>query len=239
VQQQKKEKTMTCKRGKASPDSHTKLKLFADSGGYCQNPECNINLFLNIGEADFHIAEMAHIISAGEAGPRTKNISEKEKGEFSNLILLCPICHTKIDKAEKEFPESLIKKWKREHSKKINTLFDIKPFNSRIETRKAILPLLNENKTIFDIYGPLTDERYNPESEMPKTWLSKIHSNILPNNRKLLNILDKNYSLLTESEMIIVEQFRQHVLDFESRHLNNEELNGVQFPSKMNNLLIN
>ena len=87
---------MTCKRGKASPDAHTKLRLFADSGGYCQNPNCNVNLFLNIGEADFHIAEMAHIISAGDLGPRSKNLTKEQKGEFLNLILLCPNCHTKI-----------------------------------------------------------------------------------------------------------------------------------------------
>ncbi|MDO6518518.1 hypothetical protein [Zobellia uliginosa] len=228
---------MTCKRGKASPDSHTKLRLFADSGGYCQKPDCNVNLFLNIGEADFHIAEMAHIISAGDLGPRSKNLTKEQKGEFSNLILLCPNCHTKIDKAEDEFPETLIKKWKSEHSQKINSLFNIKPFDSRDEARKAILPLLNENKTIFNIYGPMTDERFNPESEMPKTWLSKVHSNILPNNRKILNILDKNYNLLHEEEMMVIEQFRQHVLDFESRHLNNEEINGMQFPPQINKIL--
>lgn len=228
---------MTCKRGKASPDSHTKLRLFADSGGYCQNPDCNVNLFLNIGETDFHIAEMAHIISAGEKGPRSKEITEEQKGEFSNLILLCPNCHTKIDKAEDEFPEELIKKWKSEHSQKINSLFNIKTFDSRDKTRKAILPLLNENNTIFNIYGPMTDERFNPESEMPKTWLLKIQSNILPNNRKILNILDQNYNLLNDKEMVVFKQFRQHVLDFESRHLNNEEINGVQFPSQMNQIL--
>lgn len=228
---------MTCKRGKASPDSHTKLKLFADSGGYCQNPNCNINLFLSIGEEDFHIAEMAHIISAGDEGPRSKEIIKEQKGNFSNLILICPNCHTKIDKAEDEFPEELLKKWKREHSQKINSLFNIKPFESRYETRKAILPFLNENKTIFNIYGPMTDERFNPESEMPKIWLSKIHTIILPNNRKILNILNKNYNQLNDNEMITVEQFRQHILDFESRHLNKEEINGVQFPSEMNNIL--
>lgn len=228
---------MTCKRGKATPDSHTKLRLFADSGGYCQNPNCNRNLFISIGEADFHIAEMAHIISAGDEGPRSKKRTNEQKNEFSNLILLCPNCHTKIDKAEDEFPEELLKKWKREHSQKINSLFNIKSFDSRDETRKAILPFLNENKTIFNIYGPMTDERFNPESEMPKIWLSKIHTIILPNNRKILKILDENYNLLNDNEMTTAEQFRQHVLDFESRHLNKEEINGVQFPSKMNNIL--
>lgn len=72
---------MACNRGKANPNSHTKLQLFADSGGYCQNPDCNLNLFHNIGEANFHIAEMAHIISAAEEdyaqekSPRNKKVT--------------------------------------------------------------------------------------------------------------------------------------------------------------------
>lgn len=228
---------MSCSRGKASPDSNTKLKLFADSGGFCQNPNCNDNLFLTIGNSHIHIAEMAHIISAGDQGPRSDiKISKAKKGEFSNLILLCPTCHTKIDKAELEFPDALILKWKNDHSQKINTLFNIKQYKNRAEARQSIVPILNENKTIFDIYGPLTDERFNPESEMPKIWLTKIHQNLLPNNRKILKILDTNYDLLTNREMKIVEIFRQHVLDFESKHINNEEINGTQFPNQLQHI---
>lgn len=231
---------MSCTRGKASPDSHTRLQLFADSAGYCQNPDCNINLFLSIGVSNFHIAEMAHIISAGEHGPRSdRKISKIKKGEFSNLILLCPTCHTKIDKAELEFPDSLIIEWKTTHSKKINSLFNIKQFENRQQVRQAILPIINENKTIFETYGPLTNERYNPESETPKIWISKIHQHILPNNRKLLSFFETNYNLLNEEEMKTVELFRQHVLDFESRHINNTEINGLQFPLKLNNVFIN
>lgn len=225
---------MSCSRGEAKPNSHTKLRLFADSGGYCQNPECNQNLFLTVGEKDFHIAEMAHIISAGKKGPRTDlKISAASKGTFENLILLCPTCHTKIDKAETEYPETLIKKWKTSHSKKINKLFNLKPFKKREDARNAILPLLRENKTIFSIYGPMTDERYNPESEMPNQWLSKILENILPNNRKILTILDMNTELMNSEEIVTLELFRQHVLDFEKRHLDKADINAQQFPEKL------
>jgi hypothetical protein len=231
---------MGCSRGEASPNPHTKLRLFADSGGYCQNPECNLNLFLTIGASDVHIAEMAHIISAGDTGPRSgSELTTADKGSFSNLILLCPTCHTKIDKAESEFPDNLVKSWKNYHSQKINSLFNIKQYTSRIEARKALVPILAENKTIFEIYGPLTDERFNPESEMPAQWISKIHQYILPNNRKLFKILESNYNLLTDGEKKTTEIFKQHVLDFEAKHINNENINGIQFPSKLHLVFTN
>ncbi|WP_176885124.1 HNH endonuclease [Dyadobacter soli] len=210
------------------------MKLFADSAGYCQNPDCNVNLFLTVGQTEFHIAEMAHIISAGQGGPRTnQSTSEQEKGDFSNLILLCPTCHTKIDKAEQEYPEIIIKEWKKHHSEKINSVFNIKQFKNRTTARQAIVPILNENKAVFDIYGPLTDYRYNPESEIPKLWLSKIQQIILPNNRKLLRVLDNNYTLISDIEAKTVEIFRQHVLDLEAKHINQEEIEVLKFPSQL------
>ena len=231
---------MGCARGEASPNTHTKLKLFADSGGYCQNPSCNVNLFLVKGDSDFHVAEMAHIISAGEKGPRSRlDLTKSDKGNFSNLILLCPNCHTMIDKAEAEFPDSLIQDWKFSHSRKINELFNIKPFATRYDVRGALVPIFNENKTIFDIYGPLSEERFNPESEMPRKWILKICQNILPNNRKIIGLIDKNYSKLTEDEIRIVEIFRQHMLDFEDRHINNGDTSGIRFPDELNTIFEN
>ena len=104
---------MACPNGKATPDSHTKLRLFANSGGYCQNPNCNQNLFFNIGDSNFHIAEMAHVFCGGDAGPRlNRKLTDSERGDYSNLILLCPTCHTMIDKAEKEYPDYKIIIWK-------------------------------------------------------------------------------------------------------------------------------
>ena len=225
---------MSCSRGEASPNAHTKLKLFADSGGYCQNPSCNTNLFYEVGAANFHIAEMAHIISAGDKGPRSNlELSKADKGDYANLILLCPTCHTKIDKAQEEFPDDLIKSWKELHSSKIDNLFGAVVYSARDEARRAVIPLLNENKFIFNRYGPTSEERFNPESEMPKKWIGKIHANILPNNRKVLKILEENYSLLLDIEIEVVEAFKQHVLDFELRHIAMEEIDAMRFPDGM------
>jgi hypothetical protein len=43
-----------------------------------------------------------------------------------------------------------------------------------------------------------------------------------------------NYEYLSKEEIKIFEVFKQHVHDFESKHLNKEEANGKQFPKKIN-----
>lgn len=228
---------MSCKRGKASPNPYVKLQLFADSAGYCQNPECNLALFHSLGESKFHIAEMAHIIGASIDGPRNSiSLKAIDKGKFENLILLCPNCHTKIDKAENEFSDKLLKKWKANHSQKIKDLFGIKKFENREAIRKVLRKIMLENRIIFDTVGPLTDERFNPESENPKKWKEGILSAILPNNRKILQIIEFNYDLLNSEEEIIFANFKQHVRDFEDKHINDNELSGATFPIKMNTI---
>ena len=54
---------MSCTRGKASPNRFTQFKLFANSGGYCQNSSCNEKLYKSFEAGEIHIAEIAHIIS--------------------------------------------------------------------------------------------------------------------------------------------------------------------------------
>ncbi|RLJ62582.1 HNH endonuclease [Lacinutrix venerupis] len=224
---------MSCKRGKASPNPFTKTKLFANSGGFCQNPDCNENLFKTFEEKEIHIAEIAHIISVNKGARKNSKLTPEEKGSYENLILLCPNCHTTIDKAEDDFPTELILKWKSEHKNKLNNVFGIKKYKNRNEARKHIEPILLENRMIFETYGPNTDERYNPESTMPVLWLKKIREFIIPNNRKILNIIDSNYDLLNSDEKIVFESFKHHLHDFESKHIYNEESNGIQFPIKI------
>jgi hypothetical protein len=183
---------------------------------------------------------MAHVISAADQGPRSNSaLTREERGSYQNLLLLCPICHTIIDKAESKYPKQLILQWKNSHREKIAALFGIQRFESREAARTAILPILAENRTIFTQYGPGTDERFNPESSMPAQWLRKIRVKIIPNNRRLLAMFDANTNLLSQAEAAIVELFRQHVDDFEAKHLGESEANGSQFPTAMDYILVN
>ena len=229
---------MTCSRGKTSPNTNTKLRLFADSGGYCQNPGCLEWLFREIGDKQIHIAEMAHVFSASDTGPcANQRLSEEERGDYKNLILLCPTCHTIVDKAEEEYSETTVLAWKLSHRAKIAERFVSAEYSSRSLAREAILLKLNENRAIFLKYGPETDERFNPESGIPTIWRRKIRSKILPNNRHVLRTLDANRKHLKDKELQMLEDFRQHVDDFEAYHLDISNEHGSQFPPGMDQIL--
>lgn len=107
----------------------------------------------------------------------------------------------------------------------------------RSRVRKLIEPILLENRTIFETYGPMTDDRFNPESELPEFWRRKIQSSILPNNRRLLGILDANRKLMSATERGTLERLRQHIDDFEAKHTGvASPSGGVQFPSEADSL---
>jgi hypothetical protein len=229
---------MGCNRGKANPDRHTQLRLFADSGGYCQRPECPNRLFVDTASKNIHLAEMAHIIAASDEGPRAdKAVTGKKKGDYDNLILLCANCHTMVDKAPSDFPDALLREWKRRHVERITSLFGAVEYARRSAAREAIEPALAENRTVFDQCGPDNAYRYNPESEEAKVWQRKVRAIILPNNRKLLAVLDANRKHLDETEHETLEAFRQHVDDLEAKHIGDGGDIASRFPNGMATIL--
>lgn len=231
---------MSCNRGKASPDQLTKIRLFADSGGYCQNPECSRLLFMETGDEQLHVAEIAHICAAGDDGPRAnKALTAEQRGSYENLILLCPTCHTMIDKAPAAFPDNLVLRWKRSHVDKLAGLFGTRRYPDRSSARAALAPLLMENQAIHEQYGPDNEYRYNPESEQADVWRRKVRTRILPNNRRILALLDANCELLSATEQRMLERLRQHVDDLEARHIDADlSGGGARFPTEAHNLLV-
>ncbi len=230
---------MSCSRGKASPNAHTKLRLFADSAGFCQNPACLRRLFVETDSRNLHIAEMAHVFAASSKGPRANvQLTGSERGAYENLILLCPSCHSIVDKAPEDFPDELLVEWKRSHVRRIAAVFGAVEYCSRQAARAAIEPALAENRMIFDECGPEGEYRFDPESELAQAWQRKVRSLVLPNNRKVLAILDANRRHLRGPELTVLEQFRQHIDDLEARHLGEGvSAAGRRFPDGMRAIL--
>jgi hypothetical protein len=159
--------------------------LFAASGGYCQNPRCSRGLFIDYSEKSIHIAEMAHVFAANDKGPRANTaLGEEERGAFENLILLCPSCHTIIDKAPEVYPDRVILGWKRTHAEKLRSLFGVTNYENRSDARAEVEGLLRENRQIFEDYGPHIEDAGNPESGAAERWKRKVLQKIIPNNSK-------------------------------------------------------
>ena len=69
----------------------TLKRLFALSGNICAHPNCSNNLIHIDGTV---IAEICHIEAANEKGERyNPNMTDDERRDFNNLILLCSNCH--------------------------------------------------------------------------------------------------------------------------------------------------
>ncbi len=104
---------------------NTQRKLWSQCGGFCQNPNCNRSLFLKTEDDTVSIANAAHIIGAGDTGPRSEHYLAKkiDRNDISNLIMLCLDCHKTIDELEKRYSVEEVFSWKSKHFERISDLF--------------------------------------------------------------------------------------------------------------------
>ena len=228
---------MVCNRGRASPNASTRVKRFAHSGGYCQNPDCNTPLFPKKAERDSHFAEMAHIFAATDGGPRTfENLSEEERGQYANLILLCANCHTIIDKEPEMYTDQVITKWKTEHTSKVQLLFEVRELSTRRGLRASIERLLMQNLEVWKSFGPDLEYQFNPEAPEASAWRYRVKSTIIPNSNKILALLDVNSALINEVEKSTREAFRLHVNGLIAHHIGGDNSINTRFPDGMESI---
>ncbi len=75
----------------------TQKILWGTCGGVCA--KCDASLYKDNGDKLVPIGEYAHIVGLEENSARySTDLTVEEKNSFNNLILLCPSCHTEIDK---------------------------------------------------------------------------------------------------------------------------------------------
>lgn len=213
--------------------------LWAKSGGYCQNPGCNQGLFRLFKDGTITtLQELAHIIAQSPGGPRGKSellISDRDAAE--NIILLCPTCHTLIDKNAGQFPAELLLIWKLEHEAKISSPFEVPFYSLRTELRKNLTVLLRRNRLIYDTYGPYSIDIDNLFSDANHMWKRRVLDTIIPNNRRILNILTNNQHLLSTEEQVTVNKFALHAEGFEFNHLSGDKNSRVPtFPIELSNI---
>lgn len=215
----------------------TKLLLFSEASGHCQNPDCLDALFpIELG-GDKHIAEMAHMIPHGEAGPRhaDRPADDFDPDAFENLILLCPTCHTKIDNDPDGFPRGILLEWKQNHLANLAAKQGIKAYRNRAEVRAAFVGAMAENKAIWDKFATehATSFEYDPEAETAGAWDQRMRSVILPNHYRAQAIIRANLELANYNERRTFAEYQEHVRGFAERHVCGVAGRAIRFPAAM------
>ncbi len=143
------------------------------SGNQCAEPTCQKKLIAEDGQSI--ISKICHIEAASKNGPRwNANMTDDERRDFSNLILLCDEHHTIIDNKENEskFPVRLLKEWKTNHEAKILKLI-------------AQSSILNKNPSALNIVigfvgSQILEQSITKETtNAPDTAEKILHNNVL------------------------------------------------------------
>jgi len=103
--------------------------LWGRSGAKCSICKCTISEDGDVSGEPYHIGEQAHIIGKKDTAARgSSSVSLQIKNSYANLILLCPTCHTKIDKNPADYPVEKLHDIKYKHemwvSERLATLKD-------------------------------------------------------------------------------------------------------------------
>lgn len=222
--------------------SALKLRLFSASAGYCQRPDCLQPLYPREMGGNKHIAEMAHIIPYGQAGPRHKDKNQQniEIDSFDNLILLCPTCHTIIDKEPEVYQRDILLEWKNNHLVKLMNRHGIMQYSTRLQVREVILTIMAENKAIWRQFAPSDGDlfTFDPESENAEIWKKRVRNIIFPNHCRIQSIIELNQKHMTIQEREIFAKYKEHIRGLFERHIGNIANNAIRYPIEMDGIFL-
>ena len=200
----------------AISDNDSKL-LWGRAAGICSNPSCRADLTaILLSSGSYNVGEMAHVIARSEKGPR--GVSGGGSDTYDNLILFCPTCHRHIDKSpEGTFTAEQLHEWKSNHEKSIREQPNDLVFSDISALKKCISRLLIENHSIWLEYGPQSEiAQKDPGSNAYKIWNLRKMGTIIPNNKKIINMIERNKHLLSLDEYKVFILFKNHAEAFEA-----------------------
>lgn len=202
--------------------------LWSAAAGHCSFPGCWERLCYHEAgdEAPFTLGEMAHIRGdKADANRHDPSQTQKERDDYANLILLCPTHHTLIDRKENEakFSVEALHEMKAAHELAVMTRMGENPNPERKEIFLEVLGLIEDNRVSWVQYGPLSElARSRPHDESAHAvWLSERLSVIVPNNRRITEILTKRKDVFRAEEVKAVASFLIHARSYE-RWVNDE-----------------
>ncbi|XKO54124.1 hypothetical protein ACI2WT_15160 [Lysinibacillus fusiformis] len=115
---------------------------------------------------------------------------------------------------------------------------DFSKKKTREEVKKELQLLLSENAAVFKMYGPTLENKFDLLGRKHEAWRSMALKYIVPNNDKIIELLQENIELLNETEQIVFFKFKLHAEGFKDNQSRAERIAEYpQFPSEINNIL--
>ena len=142
------------------PEMEMKV-LWSRAAGLCSFPECK-ELLVRFSKDEtgfYHIGEMAHLEARSLKGPRGKGmLSPRARNRYENHMLLCPTCHTEIDKSPDAYPVELLNEFKKAHESWVAQTLMLN-LSKRISYLQFYESLLGQIETIlmFDRWSWMID----------------------------------------------------------------------------------
>ncbi|MGX1692328.1 HNH endonuclease [Brevundimonas naejangsanensis] len=219
--------------------------LWANAAGRCAFPNCRERLAMSeSGEFAAHtIGEMAHICGDKLGSNRhNPNQATEARDDYANLILLCPTHHRTIDRKENEarFSVETLHRLKAEHETFIQASLAPEPHPSQKSIAMRIAPMLAENHQAWLSFGPLSAvARRNPHSDSAHAaWLSERLSTIVPNNRRICEILREGAVAFPPVDHPIIATFQVHARSYDRWVSDEISYEGVlRFPTPFADLI--
>ncbi|MFE0037661.1 hypothetical protein [Streptomyces sp. NPDC059015] len=93
-------------------------QLFGSAAGRCAFPSCRRKLIYPATEQSSTtiIGDIAHIVAFSNDGPRADSaVTEKDRNNFENLLLLCAACHRLVDGQSADYPNEVLRAMKNDH----------------------------------------------------------------------------------------------------------------------------
>jgi len=219
--------------------------LWSNSAGLCAFFDCEQHLTISeAGElAPYTLGEMAHIRGKRHGSNRhDPSQTPTERDDYQNLILLCPTHHRLIDRPENEqrFSVELLHQIKADHEAFVRLRLHPAPATDKRAIAREISPLLAANHQIWLNYGPLSDfARKNPNNDAAyAVWLSERLTTIVPNNRRIAEMLNEGAHAFTLAEQGIIAEFQLHARSYERWVADEIAYEGVvRFPKNFADLI--
>lgn len=215
---------------------NTARQLWAQCGGYCQNPNCNKLLFCTIDDEIVSLVNVAHMVGHGSNGPRSEHELAQyiAKDGIDNLVMLCLECHKIVDEMKRIFSVEDMQGWKTEHARRISALFATPNIGDERELLIQVNDLLDTNATIFKEYGPFSQNVLSGESgDGLRIWRRRCRDTILPNNQRIVQLIERNksnfpYPWDVYRQMLL---YKMHVDAFQDNCLLGQKINDYKlFP---------